>query len=169
MKMFSKKQKTKEITDNKLLNELSHLKDDFKQKVNEESPPQDSSTNCCTGLFACIKSAYDVIPREYKDIASWLTKLATTEAQGEYNEEVLVSALAASLSYLSQEVADTTVPAQILTGLINEIAKQFSLDLAIEPDYEALENYCVEHKITIPEPIKMVINNQAANSPLALA
>ncbi|KTD53724.1 hypothetical protein Lsan_4134 [Legionella santicrucis] len=166
---FFKGKKSQKATDNELINQLTRFNDNFKQRVNAQSDDT-QSTNCCVSLFSCIKSTSAKIPQEYKDIASWLTTLAVTEAKGNVNEEVLVSALYASLSYVSQDAVGSEVPAQILKTLIEEIGKQFNLDLTIEPDYVALQNYCTEHKITIPAAINTIIaNNQTSNAQMAKA
>ncbi len=161
MPHFFKGKKSQKITDNELLNQMVRLNTDFKQQVNAQSDDT-QNTNCCVSLFSCIKSTSAKIPQEYKDIASWLTTLAATQAQGDVNEEVLVSALYASLSYVSQDAVGNQIPAQILKTMIEAIGKQFNLDLSIEPDYATLQQYCTDHKITIPTAINTIINSNAS-------
>lgn len=169
MAHFFKSKKSLKVTNNELVNQLTHFDAHFKQRVNSQSEDT-QSTNACVSLFSCIKSTNAKIPQAYKDIASWLTTLAVTEAQGDVNESVLVSALYASLSYASQDTVGTELPAQILKALIEEIGKQFNLDLNLEPDYAALQSYCTDHGITIPEAINTLIaSNQTGNTQLAKA
>lgn len=150
-------------TDNFLLNQLIQFDDDLKQRFLEQSE-ETKSTHCLGGFFSCIKTSVGKIPNEYKEIASWLTKLSTAQAKGAFDESVLVTALYASLRYVSEDTVGSELPAKIIKELIEEVASQFQLNLNIEPDYTLLKDYCMAYSIVIPEAIKAVIaSNQLAN------
>ncbi|KGP62232.1 hypothetical protein EP47_12740 [Legionella norrlandica] len=150
--------------DNNLLKAFLEFDKNFKKRFQEQNNQQeDTNTNCCIKLFDCLKNTSEKIPQEYKDIAVWLTKLGTAQSKGEFNQKVLVSALHASLVYVSLDTTGSEIPANVLKGLIEEIAKQFGLDLEVDPDYPALQSYCHENNIDIPKAIQNIINsNQLA-------
>jgi len=158
-----KRKKSHEKMDNPLLIELNQFNNNLKQRFTVQAEDT-TSTSSCASFFSCIKTVSSKIPQEYKDIASWLTKLSTTQAKGDFNQAVLVSALYASLHYVSQDTVNSEIPAQLIKELIEEIASQFNLDLSMEPDYSLLRDYCMAHSIIIPEAINAVMAaNQLAN------
>jgi hypothetical protein len=160
-RFFKRNKKSDNITtDNVALNSLMHLKDDVKQRVREANGDSPEATNCCVKLFSCLKKVNDSIPKNYKAIMNWLTEIATIQAIDGYNEKVLVSALRASLSFLSQDTTNSELSALLLKELIEEIASQNKIDLDLEPDYDLLQQYCDEKSITIPQDIVNIMNKQ---------
>ena len=156
-RLFKKKNKIKDV-DSELLIKLMRFDEEYKVRVLQQDDSEPQKTNCCTSFFSCLKDVSDNIPKEYKDIASWLTKLAASQAKTGLNQEVLVSALHASADYISIDATGSDIPAEVLKALIEEIATQFDLNLKIEADYPALQAYCEENNIEIPESIMGVMN-----------
>ena len=158
-KLFKKKNKIKDV-DSDLVNRLRRVEEQYKSDVLKDERIEPQNTNCCTGFFACLKDAYDSIPKEYKEIASWLTKLATKQATNGVNEAVLVSAIRATLGYISEKEIGTDAPAELLKLLIDQIVEEVGVDLNLEPDYPALQEYCQENKIKIPSVINTYIESK---------
>lgn len=138
-----------------LLKNLRSFEEHFKQKVAEADTK--TSGGCVSNLLSCVRSTPNKIPQNYKDIAAWLTKLATAEIQGDIDTIVLISAFYATLEYVSSDTLKTEIPAIIIKDLINDIASEFNLDLKIEPDFGALETYCDNHKIDIPQEVSNIM------------
>ena len=161
MKLFNKNSSTrkKAFQAHPVLQSIYSLDKDFKSSYSQQADPEPSQ-NCCVAFFSCLKKLDDSIPKEYKDIMKWLTTLAAFQSTDGFDQDVLVSALHASLVFVSQDTTGSELPAIVLRELIEKIAGQYNLDLSLDPDYDELRSYCKQYNIDIPQPIERAMNEE---------